>query len=56
MVDFHAQEVIEEINDVVSEHLDSLDSFEDLEARAYASEDLLQEVLDKLLPLVERGG
>lgn len=54
MIDLHALEVVEEVRDAISEHLDEAELIEDAEERFCAAEELLQEILEKISPLIER--
>jgi hypothetical protein len=53
MNEFAAVEVIEEIRDMVLEHLES--EVDDSEDRAIIAEDLLQDILDKITTLYRDG-
>lgn len=50
MIDFHTQEVLEEIRDAIEAHLESDDVGNSV------AEDLLQDILDKVCPLLDRDG
>lgn len=54
MIDLHIQEVLEEVRDSITEHLEEVELFDDSESRFGSAEDLLQEILDKVSPLIER--
>lgn len=53
MIDFHVREVLEEIKDMTSSHLEDAESL-DPDDRVSSAEDLLQEIMEKIEPLLER--
>jgi hypothetical protein len=54
MIDLHIQEVLEEVRDAITAHLEEADLIEDAEERFSAAEEVMQEILDKISPLIER--
>lgn len=53
MIDLHIQEVLGEVRDAISEHLEGVEHFEDPEDRFGAAEELLQDILDRISQLIE---
>lgn len=54
MIDLHIQEVLEEVRDSITAHLEDAELIDDAEDRFAAAEEIMQEILDKLSPLIER--
>ncbi len=55
MIDLHTQEVLLELLDQISEHMETVDELDD-DDRLSATESILQDIQDKLSSLVERDG
>ncbi len=55
MLDLHTQEIILEVLEQISEHMESAEDMDD-DDRLSASESIIQEVHDKLSLLVDRDG
>lgn len=53
MIDLHKNEVLQEILDQINEYFEINDELDDAE-RYMAAEELLQEILDRISPIVER--
>jgi hypothetical protein len=53
MINFETQEVLEEIKDLISAHQEAAEDMDDDE-KLSTSEDILQDILDRIAPILER--
>ena len=53
MIDLHSREVLQEIRDLIIEFFEGNENYDDPTDRYTAAEDLLQDVQDRIEPLIE---